>query len=134
MALRLLFTAQCLMVMAALALPGMAYAAENRSMSMSIKIKLQQSGGYAALIGHASCEFDTQAMAAAEAEKLRALVRSSGLLESRQTVWKASQGADLITYVMSLEAGGRAYQFTFDELSIPDAAAPLLDYLLDHCP
>jgi hypothetical protein len=73
-------------------------------------------------------------MAATEAETLRSLVRSSGLLESHQTVWKSSRGADLITYVLSIEEAGNSYQFSFDELSIPASAAPLLDYLLDRCP
>ena len=99
-----------------------------------MKVKLQQSGGYTAPIGQTACEFDTHGMAAAEAETLQSLVQTSGLLESRQTVWKAPRGADLVTYVLTIEVAEGSHQFTFDELSIPAAAAPLLDYLLDHCP
>jgi len=99
-----------------------------------MKVKLQQSGGYTAPISRPTCELDTHTMAAPEAETLQSLVKTSGLLESRQTVWKAPRGADLITYVLTIEEADDSHQFSFDELSIPAAAAPILDYLLNHCP
>jgi hypothetical protein len=129
-ATRPLLAVRCFVVIVAMVFPQMICAKESHPM----KVKLQQSGGYTAPIGQTTCEFDTHAMAAAEAEALRSLVQTSGLLESRQTVWKAPRGADLITYVLTIEEAEGSHQFAFDELSVPAAAAPLLDYLLDHCP
>lgn len=130
MATRPLWTVRCLVLIVVMAVPHMACTKESHPM----KIKLQQSGGYTAPIGRTTCEFDTHTMAADEAEALRSLVKTSGLLESRQTVWKALRGADLITYVLTIEEAGDSHQFSFDELSVPAAAVPLLEYLLDRCP
>ena len=99
----------------------------------TMKVILRQSGGYTAPLGRQTCEFDTSTMGAAEAETLQSLVRTSGLLESQQTVWKAPQGADLITYVLTIEDTEGSRQFSFDEMSIPTRALALLDHLLDRC-
>jgi len=98
-----------------------------------MKVILRQSGGYAALLGSKTCELDTAAMEETAAETLRSLVRQSRLQDMRQTVWKASEGADLINYELLIETEEGLRQFSFDEMSVPESAIPLWEHLLERC-
>jgi hypothetical protein len=92
-----------------------------------MKVKFRQSGGFGGLVR--GCEVDTQSLAAPLAKKLESLVQP--LLE-RKTPKSAAPppgSADLTNYEIEIEAGGKPLRIVADDLSIPPAVEPLLDYL-----
>lgn len=99
-----------------------------------MKVTLRESGGYAAPVGERVCELDTSTMEAADAELLQTLVKNSGFLASQPTVLKSPNVRDATTYVLIIEeAAGQPRQFSFDMMSVPENAIPLLEYLLERC-
>lgn len=94
----------------------------------AMKVTFRQSGGLAGLTR--GCELDSETLPAAEARRLEKLVAKSGL----EGVESASPPAarDLVTYEITVEREGGTESVRFDDLSVPDAAAPLLE-LLQGC-
>jgi hypothetical protein len=99
-----------------------------------MKVILRESGGYAAPLGGKTCKLDTSTLEAGDVESLQSLIKNSGLLESQQTDWKNPNVRDPTTYVLIIEeTAGQSRQFSFDVMSIPERAVPLMEYLLDRC-
>lgn len=90
-----------------------------------MQIKFRQSGGYAGLIR--GCDINSDSLSVGEAAELQSLVEQSGILnlKSKQT----AKAADLIGYEITLETRDGIHQVSVDDLSLPERAIPLLDYL-----
>lgn len=96
--------------------------------SLPMKIEFRQSGGYGGLT--MGSEINTESLSAEEAAKLRSLVEQSDILQvqSRQT----PNSADLLQYQIIIETNEGVRQVSFDDLSLPESAVPLLEYLQDR--
>ncbi|BAY09923.1 protealysin inhibitor emfourin [Calothrix sp. NIES-2098] len=90
-----------------------------------MKVKFSQSGGYAGLIR--GCELDTDSLPADEAAKLKSLVEQSGILHAQSK--STPQARDLLNYKITIETNEGAPTVSFDDLSLPENAQPLLKYL-----
>lgn len=91
-----------------------------------MKLVFEQSGGFAGLFRRT--ELDTAAMLPREAAELRALVEQAGLrgVQRKET----PQAADLTIYEIRVETDdGGHWEASFDDLSIPREAVPLLLFL-----
>ena len=96
--------------------------------SLPMKIEFRQSGGYGGLT--MGSEINTESLSAEEAAKLRSLVEQSDILQvqSKQT----PNSADLLQYQIIIETNKGVRQVSFDDLSLPDRAVPLVEYLQDR--
>lgn len=99
----------------------------------AMKITFKQSGGFAATLPGKSCVLDTSALAGGDAKRLQSLVESSGLPEMESADWKFETGADLQTYEITIQSDQGLKQFSFDDMSVPKEAHPLLEFLRDKC-
>ncbi len=90
-----------------------------------MKVKFSQSGGYAGL--RRGCELDTDSLPADEAAKLQSLVEQSGILQAESR--HAPHARDLFNYNITVETDEGAPTVSFDDLSLPENAQPLLEYL-----
>ena len=104
---------------------------ENRhsinEVSLPMKIEFRQSGGYGGLI--MGTEINTDLLTAEEAAKLQSLVEQSEILaQSKQT----PNSADLLQYQIIIETKEGVRQVSYDDLSLPESAVPLLEYLQDR--
>ena len=90
-----------------------------------MKITFRQSGGYAGLI--IGSEIKTDLLSAEEAATLHSLVQQSGIFTAPTKATPPS--ADLLNYKIIIETKEGISQLSFDELSLPESALPLLDYL-----
>lgn len=90
-----------------------------------MKLKFQQSGGFAPII--LSCQFDTQANPGAEAEELERLVERSGL--GTFTGVQAKGARDVYYYTFEIDMNGKSHKVTFDQLSVPKSLEQLLEFL-----
>jgi hypothetical protein len=89
-----------------------------------MKIRFRQTGGFAGL--SLGSELDSEKLPAAEAGELERLIRQAAL---DQVGTKKSRGADLTNYEMTVEDKGRTTKASFDDMTIPVNAQPLLDFL-----
>jgi hypothetical protein len=94
-----------------------------------MKIRFSQSGGFAGL--NLSCEIDTRALPGAEAAEIENLVRIAGVLKSKFALSRIV-ARDLFYYSISVKSSGISYHVEFNDLTIPEGARPLLDYLRNH--
>jgi hypothetical protein len=92
-----------------------------------MKVSFRESGGFAPILR--GCELDTDTLPTDDAARLKALVEASGIL-TMQTV--RSRGMDIRVYDLTVQTDRGSHQVTFDQLSLPDAARPLLDFLRLH--
>ncbi len=90
-----------------------------------MKIKFRQSGGYAGL--RMGCEMDTDSLPPQEADRLTALVETSGIRQA--TSQRTPNAADLFNYEFTIETREGTHQVSFDDMSLPERVRPLLDYL-----
>ncbi|BAZ22772.1 hypothetical protein NIES4073_36590 [Kalymmatonema gypsitolerans NIES-4073] len=90
-----------------------------------MKVKFSQSGGYAGL--RRGCELDTDSLSPAEAAKLQSLVEQSGILQAQSR--HTPHARDLFNYNITVETSEGAPTVSFDDLSLPENAQPLLEYL-----
>jgi hypothetical protein len=90
-----------------------------------MKIKFRQSGGYAGL--RMGCDLDTDLLSTDEATKLASLVKNSDIMRSKSS--RSKNTADVISYQITIETNDGTHQIAFDDLTLPDSAIPLLDYL-----
>ena len=93
-----------------------------------MKITFRQSGGYAGLI--MGSEINTDSLSAEEAAKLQSLVKQSGILQAQTK--QTSNVADLLNYEITIETKEGIRQVSFDDLSLPESAVPLLEYLQER--
>jgi hypothetical protein len=93
-----------------------------------MKIKFRQSGGYAGL--RMGLDLDINSLSTDESTQLESLVKTSGILQSKSG--HAENAADLINYEITIENQEGTHQINFDDLTLPESAIPLLDYLQDR--
>lgn len=93
-----------------------------------MKVSFRQSGGFAGLTR--GCELDSETLPAAEARRLEKLVAESHLESLGSTSTPAAR--DAVTYEITVEREGGTERVRFDDLSVPESAAPLLE-LLQAC-
>ncbi|GEM_PF-1768564 len=96
-----------------------------------LRISVRAIGGFVPRFQE--CRLDVAALPAGEAEILAGLVFASGILAYPPgTVTRVPGAADVVTYTLTVETGpgDHAHTVTFDSLSVPEAARPLLRYLL----
>lgn len=103
--------------------PGNRWAFKRGSCLM--KLRFSQSGGYAGLCSKVD-EIDTALLPEQEAQHLRTLVEQSGILKTEE---KCGQGADIQRYDFTVETSDGKRQVSFDDLTLPEKALPLLEYL-----
>lgn len=101
--------------------------------NIPMKVYFKQSGGYAAPATGKHCMVDTDAMPAAEAASLRTMVYGSGLMALPDKERKSARGADLMTYEIRIETSESVTTFTFDDMTAPQEAEQLLNFLLERC-
>jgi hypothetical protein len=99
----------------------------------AMKITFKQSGGFAAVLPGKSCVLDAAALAGGDAKRLQSLVDESGLQEMESADWKFETGADLQTYEITIQSDRGLKQFSFDDMSVPKDAYPLLEFLQGKC-
>ncbi|QSJ16309.1 hypothetical protein JYQ62_31970 [Nostoc sp. UHCC 0702] len=90
-----------------------------------MKVNFSQSGGYAGL--RRGCELNTDSLTPDEAAKLQSLVELSGILEAQSS--HAPNARDLFNYNITVETSQGQRTVSFDDLSLPENAQPLLKYL-----
>lgn len=93
-----------------------------------MKVTFRQSGGYAGLIR--GCELDTDSLSPDEAITLQSLVEESGILKVKDG--HTPQGRDLLQYKITVETSEGVYHVSFDDMTLPESAAPLIEYLQSH--
>ena len=93
-----------------------------------MRVTFRQVGGFAPVFK--GCELDTETLSADKSARLQALIEDSGIrnIEGRRT----SGARDVHLYTLTVESSQGSHEVTFDDLSIPASAKPLLAFLLDH--
>jgi hypothetical protein len=94
-----------------------------------MKIKWRQGGGIAGL--NLSCEIETLALPRDEAAEVERLVKACGVLKSKFRFLKP-MGCDLCGYSISVESSEISYSVSFDDLTVPEGAGPLMGYLMKY--
>ncbi len=94
-----------------------------------MKITFRQSGGFAGLA--LGCEIDTRVLPADEAAEIEKLVKACGVLKSKFTLFRIA-ACDIFGYSISVESSDISYRVGFSDLTIPEGAHPLLNYLKRH--
>ena len=92
-----------------------------------MKVRFRQTGGFAGLIR--GCELDSADLPQKEAAQLDRLSRQS------PGAPRSSTGAarDLTSYEVTVETPEGSKVFSFDDLGIPEGAAPLIELLRRRC-
>lgn len=96
---------------------------------MALKISYEQSGGYAGLIR--GCTIDAATLAPATAAVMKRLVEAAPLtsMETART-----QGvADLLLHNLKVETDAGTFHLSFDDLTLPEALKPLVEFLARRC-
>lgn len=96
--------------------------------SLPMKIEFRQSGGYAGLV--MGSEINTDLLDAEEATKLQSLVEQSDILQVQPR--STPNSADLLNYEITIETKEGTHQVSFNDMSLPESAIPLLEYLQDR--
>ena len=91
-----------------------------------MKITVLQSGGFAGMLK--GCTIDTIDLAADQRQELESLVAASGFSESFEQF--SSAGRDLRQYEIVIEQHATVQRIVCDDRSVPDAARPLLAFLV----
>ena len=91
-----------------------------------MKITFLQSGGFAGMLK--GCTIDTIDLAADQRQELESLVAASGFSESCEQF--SSAGRDLRQYEIVIEQHATVQRIVCDDRSVPDAARPLLAFLV----
>lgn len=93
-----------------------------------MKVRFRQSGGFGGL--SFGVDLNTSTMPRADARTLERLVER-GDVESIAA--KGPEGArDLAGYEIEIEDRGRTIRLSFDDMSVPEALEPLLDFLRER--
>jgi hypothetical protein len=91
-----------------------------------MKITFVQSGGFAGMLK--GCTIDGTDLAPDERQELESLVAASGLRESFEQF--SSAGRDLRQYEIVIEQHATVQRIVCDDRSVPEAARPLLAFLV----
>ena len=104
----------------------------NKSSSNEVyspmKIRFRQSGGYAGLM--MGYEINTESLSTEEAAQLHSLVEGSGILQAKSK--RTANARDLFNYEITIETKESTHQVLFDDLSLSEAALPLVEYLQER--
>ena len=90
-----------------------------------MKVSFRQSGGFAPIFVGAS--FDTEANPGPEATELEALIKNSGILTLSNAKVKGAR--DVYFYTFDIDTGNQKHEVTLDQLSVPPAVQPLIDFV-----
>jgi|SRR5215470_6862908 len=90
-----------------------------------MKVRFQQSGGFAGLLK--GCEIDTDKLPPESAKEVHDLVQSSAISGSGEHL--SDSGRDLKQYELTIDDGTSKKSVVFDDESIPPSARPLIGYL-----
>ncbi|GET37419.1 protealysin inhibitor emfourin [Microseira wollei] len=93
-----------------------------------MKVTFRQSGGYAGL--RMGCEFDTDSLPADEAARLGSLVEQSGIMQAQSGSNPTAR--DLLNYDLTVETSEGSHHVSFDDMTVPQGVAPLLEYLQER--
>ena len=92
---------------------------------VAVRVTFVQSGG---VVGAPRrCELDTARLPRDEARELESLVTDSQLLASGDH--RSPAGRDLRLYEIRVETGAETVSVTFDDLTLPERARPLVGFL-----
>jgi hypothetical protein len=91
-----------------------------------MKVFFRQSGGFAGLLRGA--ELDTESLGDADARTLRALVEQSGILATASE--RSATGRDAGEFEITIEDGARQRHVRLDDITTPESAWPLLEFLM----
>ena len=93
------------------------------------KIRFRQTGGFAGLVR--GCEIAPEDLSAKDRAELTRLVEKSGLAEKKTGAAKGAAGParDLVGYEIEIETDAGTAKAHLDDLDLPEAAAPLVDWL-----
>lgn len=90
-----------------------------------MKVSFRQSGGFAPIFK--GVQFDTAQSPGPEATELENLVSASGILRLKDAKVKGAR--DVYYYTFDIETEKGKHSVTLDQLSIPPAVQPLIDFL-----
>ncbi len=90
-----------------------------------MKVSFRQSGGFAPIF--TGVQFDTSENPGPEATELENLINKSGILNMSDARVKGAR--DVYYYTFDIETPKGKHSLTLDQLSIPPAVQPLLDFL-----
>lgn len=90
-----------------------------------MKVYFRQSGGFAPVF--LGVQLDTEAAPGPESEELERLVETSGILNLSDA--RCPGGKNMSLYTFDIEHGPHKHIVTLDQLSVPDAVQPLLEFL-----
>ncbi|MGH7655591.1 MAG: protealysin inhibitor emfourin [Gemmatimonadaceae bacterium] len=92
---------------------------------VAVRVTFVQSGG---VVGaRRGCELDTSQLPRDEARELESLVTDSQLVASGDH--RSPGGRDLRLYEIHVENGAQTVRVTFDDLTLPERARPLVGFL-----
>jgi hypothetical protein len=94
-------------------------------MEQTMRVRFDQSGGYAGLIK--GCEIDTTTLPPEKAKEIEQLVKQSGTLTSGNFLSDSSR--DLQQYEITIEDGPVKTSAVFDDKTVPHSAKPLIGFL-----
>ncbi|MGB7291484.1 MAG: protealysin inhibitor emfourin [Thermodesulfobacteriota bacterium] len=90
-----------------------------------MRVRFQQSGGYAGLIK--GCDFDTESLPPEEARVLNSLVKKSNIKGNQKFITRDAR--DLRTYSITIEKNEESNSISFDDMSVPKEVEELLSFL-----
>lgn len=89
-----------------------------------MKLRFDQSGGYAGLVK--GCEIDTDTLTPDMAKQVEELVQASNLASGE---FLSESSRDLNQYELTIEEGTSTTSVVLDDESVPPSAKPLIGYL-----
>jgi hypothetical protein len=93
-----------------------------------MKIHFRYVGGFGGL--RLGCDLNTELLPKAEATKLKRLIKKANL--STTTLHGSEKARDLFNYTIKIETEDETITAAFDDMSIPENAEPLLEFLRSH--
>jgi hypothetical protein len=90
-----------------------------------MRIRFQQSGGYAGLIK--GCELDTESLPPEEAMVIHSLVKKSNIKGNQKFITRDAR--DLRTYSITVEKNEESNSISFDDMTVPEGVQELLSFL-----
>jgi hypothetical protein len=94
-----------------------------------MRISFNREGGYASL--RLKYQVNTDELPKDAAEKLLNLVKSSGVLELKQSDLAPDTGVatDVFSYKLTISEGGKSKSLSFNDITVPASLRPLLVFL-----
>ncbi len=93
-----------------------------------MKVTFKRSGGFAPM--PLSGSIDTDTSSTEDAVKLQQLVESSGIMQAESA--SIPGACDIRYYTVEIESQSETKKVKFDELSVPPAVRPLIEFLQER--